>query len=153
MTPATMSFRLSIPAAAACLLASCYPYPEKPIPELGDRPTPSRQQSVTDPEQQRIQQQRERAQREQAQREQTQREQTERQQATTRPQRDSPPPPPPTAPTRRPDFPYASPVHGKPGFVLSPYNNIMVDVRDIASGVLVQDPTYPDDETKRFRVP
>lgn len=51
------------------------------------------------------------------------------------------------------DWPFANPVPGKEGFVFSPYNNKMVDVRDIPSGTLVQDPTYPAAEQKRFRVP
>ncbi|HEY8961413.1 MAG TPA: hypothetical protein VIM57_04345 [Luteolibacter sp.] len=51
------------------------------------------------------------------------------------------------------DYPFANPVPGKEGFVFSPYNNKVVDVRDIPSGQLVQDPTYPQSEKKYFRVP
>ena len=47
----------------------------------------------------------------------------------------------------------ASEVPGKPGFVLSPFNNKIIDVRDIPSGTLVADPTYPPSERKYFRVP
>ena len=54
---------------------------------------------------------------------------------------------------KKKDWPFANPVPGKEGFVFSPYNNKMVDVRDIPSGTLVQDPTYPAAEQKRFRVP
>lgn len=53
----------------------------------------------------------------------------------------------------RPDYPFANKVPGKDGFVFSPYNNKVVDVRDIPSGTLVQDPTYPASEKKYFRVP
>ncbi len=70
-------------------------------------------------------------------------------------QRDLPPidpTPPPVDPVRR-DFPFANKVPGKDGFVFSPYNNKVVDVRDIPSGTLVQDPTYPAAEKKYFRVP
>ena len=56
-----------------------------------------------------------------------------------------------TAPTT--DYPFASKVPGKEGFVFSPYNKRVVDVRDIPSGTLVQDPTYPASEKKYFRVP
>ncbi|MGA0899705.1 MAG: hypothetical protein ACO3SO_04795 [Luteolibacter sp.] len=56
----------------------------------------------------------------------------------------------PTGPT---DYPFASKVPGKAGFVFSPYNKQVVDVRDIPSGTLVQDPTYPASEKKYFRVP
>jgi hypothetical protein len=55
--------------------------------------------------------------------------------------------------TERKDWPFASPVPGKTGFVFSPYNNKVIDVRDIPSGMLVQDPTYPASEKKYFRVP
>lgn len=51
------------------------------------------------------------------------------------------------------DYSFANPVPGKEGFVFSPYNNKLVDVRDIPSGTLVQDPTYPAAEKKYFRVP
>ncbi|HSP43475.1 MAG TPA: hypothetical protein VLO11_11435 [Luteolibacter sp.] len=54
---------------------------------------------------------------------------------------------------RRTDYPFANKVPGKDGFVFSPYNNKVVDVRDIPSGTLVQDPTYPASEKKYFRVP
>jgi hypothetical protein len=71
-------------------------------------------------------------------------------------QRDVPPidsnPPPPVEPVRR-DWPFANKVPGKDGFVFSPYNNKVIDVRDLPSGTLVQDPTYPAAEKKYFRVP
>ena len=51
------------------------------------------------------------------------------------------------------EWPFASPVPGKTGFVFSPYNSKVIDVRDIPSGQLVQDPTYPPAEKKCFRVP
>ncbi|MDX1679720.1 MAG: hypothetical protein R3242_03220 [Akkermansiaceae bacterium] len=59
----------------------------------------------------------------------------------------------PTIPTGPTDYPFASKVPGKEGFVFSPYNKQVVDVRDIPSGTLVQDPTYPASEKKYFRVP
>ena len=60
------------------------------------------------------------------------------------------PPPPPKEKT---DYQYANKVPGKEGFVFSPYNNKVIDVRDIPSGQLVQDPTYPPSEKKYFLVP
>lgn len=51
------------------------------------------------------------------------------------------------------DYPFGTPVPGKEGFVFSPYNNKLLDVRGIASGTLVQDTTYPPTEKKYFRVP
>ena len=54
---------------------------------------------------------------------------------------------------KRTDYSVATKAPGKEGFVLSPYNNKLVDVRDIASGTLVQDPTYTGDGKGYFRVP
>jgi hypothetical protein len=59
----------------------------------------------------------------------------------------------PPVETKRVDYAFANKVPGKDGFVFSPYNNKVVDVRDIPSGTLVQDPTYPASEKKYFRVP
>ncbi len=56
-------------------------------------------------------------------------------------------------PKKSSDYSFANKVPGKDGFVFSPYNNKVVDVRDIPSGTLVQDPTYPASEKKYFRVP
>jgi hypothetical protein len=50
-------------------------------------------------------------------------------------------------------IPVARPVPGKPGFVFSPFNNKLIDVKGHPSGVLVQDPHYPSSEKKHFRVP
>lgn len=50
-------------------------------------------------------------------------------------------------------YPVAVAVPGKPGFVFSPYNNGIVDVRAIPSGTLVSDPGFPAEEKKYFRVP
>ena len=44
----------------------------------------------------------------------------------------------------------ASPVAGKPGFAISPHSGKAVDVKGIAAGSLVEDPTTPN---ARFRVP
>ena len=44
-------------------------------------------------------------------------------------------------------------VPGQPGFVFSPFNNQLIDVRDLPSGTLVRDPTFPAEEKKFFRVP
>ena len=62
-------------------------------------------------------------------------------------------PPDETVVKPRGDYAFANPVPGKEGFVFSPYNQKLVDVRDIPSGTLVQDPTYTASEKKYFRVP
>lgn len=54
---------------------------------------------------------------------------------------------------KRSDYAFANKVPGKEGFVFSPYNQKVVDVRGMPSGTLVQDPTYPVAEKKFFRVP
>lgn len=67
-----------------------------------------------------------------------------------------PPPPDPPKPPPAPDatpLPTAIPVPGKEGLVFSPYNNKLIDVRGMAPGRLVADPTYPMSERKFFRVP
>ncbi len=51
------------------------------------------------------------------------------------------------------DHPIALSVPGKFGFVFSPYGNKVVDVRDIPSGTLVQDPTFTGAGNGYFRVP
>ena len=61
--------------------------------------------------------------------------------------------PKPSAPEKRPEYAVANKVPGKEGFVFSPYNNKVVDVRDIPSGTLVQDPTYTGAGKGYFRVP
>ncbi len=58
-----------------------------------------------------------------------------------------------TPPEKKRDYAFASKVPGKDGFVFSPYNNKIIDVRDMPSGTLVSDPTYPESEKKYFRVP
>jgi hypothetical protein len=50
-------------------------------------------------------------------------------------------------------YDFATPIPESPGFVISPFNGKKVDVREIPSGTLVQDPTYPSSEKKYFRVP
>lgn len=47
----------------------------------------------------------------------------------------------------------ARPVPGKPGYVFSPNNNKIVDVKGIPSGQLVEDPSYPGSKEHYFRIP
>jgi len=61
--------------------------------------------------------------------------------------------PKPSAPTTKAAVPVARRVPGRDGFVFSPYNNKMINVKDFASGTMVADPTYPPAEKKYFRVP
>lgn len=57
-------------------------------------------------------------------------------------------------PNAGPDgYPIAVQVPNKAGFVFSPYNNQVVDVRGLPSGTLVMDPHFPAAEKKYFRIP
>jgi hypothetical protein len=51
------------------------------------------------------------------------------------------------------EYPPAVTVAGKPGYVTSPYNGKIIDVRGLPPGTLVADPTFPTDEKKYFRTP
>ena len=51
------------------------------------------------------------------------------------------------------EYPIAVVLEGRPGFVTSPYNGKIVDLREIPAGTLVQDPSFPAAEKKYFRVP
>lgn len=138
-------------AALACgLIASCYPYNEN---EQKKQPPKTGQKTVTSPEQQKIQEQRDLL---KAQEEKQKKETAE--QPTTDPNGTTPggttdPQPTPPAVVKSTDYAFASKVPGKDGFVFSPYNNKIVDVRDIPSGTLVQDPTYTGAGKGYFRVP
>lgn len=61
--------------------------------------------------------------------------------------------PKPRATEPKAAVPVARRVPGRDGFVFSPYNNKMINVKDFASGTMVADPTYPPAEKKYFRVP
>jgi hypothetical protein len=145
-----MTFRLTTGfAALGCvLLASCYPWDENPQKRRGSKPP---EKTVTTAEQQKIKEQRDKmkAQDALAKKDEVKPESPENTGGQTS---QLPEQPKPSAPEKR-DFAFANKVPGKEGFVFSPYNNKVVDVRDIPSGTLVQDPTYPAAEKKYFRVP
>jgi hypothetical protein len=131
-----------LPLAGCLALASCYPLPDKPRPQG----PPKKEETVTSEDQQKIQDQRDRM---------KEKEEQEEQETANLPKEkptgENPVPDKPVE--KRGDYAFANPVPGKEGFVFSPYNNKLVDVRDIPSGTLVQDPTYPASEKKYFRVP
>jgi hypothetical protein len=58
-----------------------------------------------------------------------------------------------TPSANRQGHPVAVPMEGKSGYVISPYNGLAIDVRDMPSGTLVQDPGFPAEEKRYFRVP
>jgi type IV secretory pathway VirB10-like protein len=53
----------------------------------------------------------------------------------------------------KPKHPEAERVPGKQGYVFSPFNNKLIDVREIPPGTLVADPTSSPEEERYFRVP
>lgn len=57
------------------------------------------------------------------------------------------------APPRDTPAPTAVALKDKPGYVMSPFNDKIIDVRDLPPGTLVADPTFPIEEKKYFRVP
>jgi hypothetical protein len=133
---------LSLPLVGCFAFVSCYPIPDRP---RGQRP-PEKEETVTSQDQQKIQEQRDRMKQSEEQKvEETAGEMKKTEDATTTSA--------PKEDTKKGDYSFATPVPGKEGFVFSPYNNKLVDVRDIPSGTLVQDPTYPAAEKKYFRVP
>lgn len=130
----------SAPAIVCLALASCYPIDQDPRGPRGPRQNPD--ETVTSQDQQKIQQQRD----------QLKKKAEEKDKLADKPKEEK------TTTSEKPaqkkgDYAFANPVPGKDGFVFSPYNNKLVDVRDIPSGTLVQDPTYPASEKKYFRVP
>lgn len=150
LSPTAMKFPISSGLAAAlCVaLASCYPYPEN----QQQKKTTQAPQKLT-AEQEKLKQEEDLKKKQEEELKNAQ--QTPGDTTQTTPNNTAPPQnntPPPVEP-KRTDYAFANKVPGKEGFVFSPYNNKVVDVRDIPSGTLVQDPTYPASEKKYFRVP
>jgi len=145
-----MNIRLSTCFAAivGVLLASCYPVDENPK----DKPAPKTpNKTATAQDAQKLKdleaaKKKEKEKEQAAQDKPAEKTDTAPEKTTTENTK-----PPTTEPKR--DYAFANKVPGKEGFVFSPYNNKVVDVRDIPSGTLVQDPTYPAAEKKYFRVP
>ena len=132
---------LCLPLVGCFAFVSCYPVPDGPPKKKTDPNA-----TVASEDQQKIQEQRDRmkAREEQKLAEEKANEMKAPEDTTT---------PTPDNNTKKGDYAFATPVPGKEGFVFSPFNNKLVDVRDIPSGTLVQDPTYPAAEKKYFRVP
>jgi hypothetical protein len=144
----TMNLRLStgIAALSCVVLASCYPYNENPHKK---KPAKTPEKIATTPDPQKLKEQEALKNKEQ---EKLAEEKIAENPDTTTTTTPSTEKTPPSVETKR-EYTVANKVPGKDGFVFSPYNNKVVDVRDIPSGTLVQDPTYPAAEKKYFRVP
>ncbi len=146
-----LRFSTAFAALGCVLLASCYPYDES----QRNKPTQKTpQKTVTSPEQQKVQEQRDRLKTEldlkkKAALNGTTPSGTETAATTTSPG-EMPKPP---VEEKRAEPAVASKVPGRDGYVFSPFNNKLIDVRNIPSGTLVADPTYPESAKKHFRVP
>lgn len=140
------NFLLTLPVFGCLVLASCYPIQDGPRGPRDPQPKPD-DQNITSPDQQKIKDQRDRM---------KEREDKKKKELAEEKEDRTPDggtsSPKPSEPKNK-DYAFANPVPGKEGFVFSPYNQKLVDVRDIPSGTLVQDPTYPASEKKYFRVP
>ncbi len=143
---------LPVVLVSAILAPSCIPYVEEPPvpgPDVArNAPGPNDQNRELTPAER------------QAEREREQREEDRREAGDESGSRDTTPEikeraedPEPPAPDPQPRTRVARAVPGKPGFVFSPFNNKIIDVKGIPSGTLVQDPTYPTSDKKYFRVP
>jgi hypothetical protein len=140
-------------AALGCVLfASCTPFNEQQTKRPAQKPA---QKTATAAEQQKVQEQRDLM---------KQKEELAKKDDLVNPApvtpadttaQTTPPTQAPTPPVeeKRAEYKFANKVPGKDGFVFSPYNNKVVDVRDIPSGTLVQDPTYTGAGKGYFRVP
>ncbi len=146
-----MNFRLNTGLAAiVCMsMASCYPYVENPRKRNTRKAPPKTEQTAEQIKQKRIADEKKKAAEEAMKKTDTTSNAPTENPGTVNPPTESPKP----TEQKRSDYAFANKVPGKEGFVFSPYNNKVVDVRDIPSGTLVQDPTYPAAEKKYFRVP
>lgn len=137
-------------ALASVLLVSCYPYPENQ-PRHRANPnnrTNTNKPAVTPVEQDKLKEDQLKLKKA----EEEKKKQAETINNTTEAPKQSELPKPSVTPPRA-DYEYAMKAPGKEGFVLSPYNKKLIDVRGFAKGSLAQDPTYPASEKKYFRVP
>ena len=142
--------------SSAAIVPSCIPYDENGHPIPQKKTTTS---AVTDPKQQELEAKREVLRKKELARKREleaqnggrkQDESTSGEEERGITDTTDPEPKPKTTPK---NHPVAAAVPGKEGFVFSPFNNKVVDVRGIASGTLVADPQYPASEKKHFRVP
>ncbi|MFM2241646.1 MAG: hypothetical protein RLZ97_501 [Verrucomicrobiota bacterium] len=137
---------LSCSVLSAVLVASCVPYPD-------DQPVPPADVAQNNPAAD-AQKTAEQKAKEEAERKKKEAEAGGSQAGNTKPTiTERPPEPEPPKPDPKPQIPVARSVPGKPGFVFSPFNNKIIDVKDYPSGTLVADPTYPPADKKYFRVP
>jgi hypothetical protein len=143
-----MNLRLitTLASVGCVLLASCYPYKENQQKKLNPKDL---QKAVVTPGQQKLKEQSDKV---KAAAKTRKKEILAPVDEPSLPSAGGEAPKLPTAGTRK-EIPVAVKVPGKEGYVLSPFNNKLIDVTGMASGQLAADPTYPESEKKHFRVP
>ena len=151
-----MNLRLILPVSAALLMLvapSCTPYVEPPPPAPEDPAARKR----TPEEEEKIRKEREEMKKkdEESKTPDKDKKSEGEQEGTVKkdPDQDGESEKPKPPEEKKSEIQVARPVPGKPGFVFSPFNNKVIDVKGIPSGRLVADPTYPASEKKHFRVP
>ncbi len=150
-----MNLRLILPASAALLMVatSCQPYVEPPPPAPADPAARTR----TPEEEEKLRQQRAEMEKKDKENATPDKDKTteggEEGTAKKDPGQGEGTTTPKPPEEKKSEIQVARPVPGKPGFVFSPFNNKVIDVKGIPSGRLVADPTYPASEKKHFRVP
>ena len=139
-------FSTAFAALGCVLLASCYPYDESKNKKQAPKQT---QKTMTAAEQQKLKEQRERMKEKEELANQDTPPTPGNETSTITPGDTVTPPPV----EKRSEYPVAMKAPGKEGYVLSPFNNKLIDVKGMPSGQLVSDPTYPESAKKFFRVP
>ncbi|MCF7730680.1 MAG: hypothetical protein K9N23_03290 [Akkermansiaceae bacterium] len=142
------SLHLILAAFASLLVVSCYPYPEN-RPHKGAKPNPGPETTGVQKSEADLLKEKEDAAKKKEELEKKEEALRQEQENLSGGDNPSKPPKPPV----RSQYEVAKKAPGKEGFVLSPYNRKLIDVRGIASGTLVTDPTYDPSEKKYFRVP
>lgn len=145
------SLHLILAAFASLLVVSCYPYPEN-RPHKGTKPNPNTKTTGVQKSEAEIMKEKNDAAKKTEKMEKTEK----KEEALNKEQGEVPGGedlPKPTEKREKSQYEVAKKAPGKEGFVLSPYNRKLIDVRGIASGTLVTDPTYDPSEKKYFRVP
>lgn len=129
-----------LPLGFIALVGACVPYPLEVYRDTRPEAKPDDQQSLTDEEQRQLDESRERLKRQQ-----DELANSDNQGGGDNTTSSTPKP-------NKPNYPTASAVPGKAGFVFNPYTHSIVDVKGIGSGKLVKDPEDAD-PTHKFRVP
>lgn len=142
-------------ALSAVLLGACHPYPEKH--PTGRKPNPGATKPVIVKTEADLLKEKDKLAKENAKKAAEELKKAEAEKAKNKPtnigESEKTEPEIKPEPPKRAEYEVAKKAPGKEGFVLSPYNKKLIDVRGFKSGDLVRDPTYDPAEKKYFRVP